>query len=66
MYQYKFVKVDLKGILQSKPEEDYHELIHEHAREGWKLFQIFAPNTYGFGTAAFLELIFERSITDYH
>jgi hypothetical protein len=66
MYQYKFVKVDLKGILQSKPEEDYHELIHENAREGWRLFQIFAPNTYGFGTDAFLELIFERSIIDYH
>ncbi|MCL6604458.1 MAG: DUF4177 domain-containing protein [Paenibacillus sp.] len=66
MYQYTFVKVDLKGILQSKPEEDYQEIIHEHAREGWKLFQIFAPNTYGFGTAAYLELIFERSIMGNH
>lgn len=66
MYQYKFVKIDLKGIVQSKPEEDYHEIIHEHARGGWKLFQIFAPNTYGFGTAAFLELIFERANIDYH
>jgi hypothetical protein len=64
MYEYKFVKVDLKGFIESKPDLDYHEIIHENAKEGWKLFQIFAPSTYGFGTVTFFELIFERVKTE--
>lgn len=62
MVEYKFVKVELKGILQSKPEENYHDIVHAHAREGWKLFQIFAPGTHGFGTVTYFELIFERAV----
>ncbi|NLD47573.1 MAG: DUF4177 domain-containing protein [Clostridiaceae bacterium] len=61
MYEYKFVKVDLsKWSMTSKPKEDYHEIIHEHAREGWKLLQVFAPPIQAYGTAAFFDLIFER------
>ncbi|MNN86860.1 hypothetical protein D3C81_2043300 [compost metagenome] len=66
VYQYKFIKIDLEGFIQSKPEEDYKEIINEQAREGWKLLQIFAPNTYGFGTVTYMELIFERRIPEYH
>lgn len=61
MYEYTFVKVDLtKWTVNSKPKEDYHEIVHEHARQGWKLLQIFSPPTMSFGTAPFFELIFER------
>ncbi|MFD3261226.1 DUF4177 domain-containing protein [Paenibacillus lentus] len=62
MYEYKFVRVELKGIIENKPVENYQEIIHEHARQGWRLFQIFAPSTQGFGTANHFDLIFERMV----
>ena len=44
MYEYKFVKVDLDGFLFSlkKPRIDHHPIINEHAKDGWRLVQIFA------------------------
>lgn len=66
MLQYKFVEVDLKGFLNNTAEEDYHEIIHEHAREGWKLFQIFAPNAFSMRSGPYVELIFERMVKEYH
>lgn len=64
MYEYKFVKIELKqGVMNSKPSEDYKEVIEEHAKEGWRLVQIFAPSTYGFGTATYFEMIFEKSVS---
>lgn len=61
MHEYKFVKIDLKsGLRGRKPLQDYHEVIHEHASKGWRLVQIFAPPTIGYGAAEYFELIFER------
>ena len=34
--------------------------MHEHARDGWRLVQIFAPGVAAFGAARYYELIFER------
>jgi hypothetical protein len=34
--------------------------VHEHARDGWRLVQIFAPGVAAFGAAKYYELIFER------
>ncbi|ENQ3105523.1 protein of unknown function [Bacillus sp. 491mf] len=52
MYEYKFVKIELKsGLMASKP------------KEGWRFVQIFAPSTAGTGSAAYFELIFERKQT---
>ena len=34
--------------------------MHEHARDGWRLVQIFAPGVAAFGAAKYYELIFER------
>jgi len=63
MYEYKFVKVDLgMSMFESKPKEDYQDVIHKHAAEGWRFIQIFAPSTKGYGSAAYFELIFERSL----
>lgn len=31
MYEYKFERVDLRGIIENKPVQDYHEA---HARQG--------------------------------
>ncbi|WP_172197862.1 DUF4177 domain-containing protein [Saccharibacillus qingshengii] len=59
MYEYKFIKVELDRF-KSQPKEPYHDIVHEHAAEGWRLNQIFAPTTAGFGSSTFYELIFER------
>lgn len=64
MYEYKFVKIELKSsLMTSKPKEDYQTIITEHAKEGWRFVQIFAPSTVGYGSAAYFELIFERKQT---
>ena len=60
MYEYKFVSIRLSFFF-GKAKEDYHLLIEEHARQGWRLVQIFAPATAGLGTASYFEIIFERS-----
>ena len=61
MFEYKFIKVELSSSgLAAEPKEDYHDIIHQYAREGWKLHQIFAPDVYGYGSAKYFELIFER------
>jgi hypothetical protein len=34
--------------------------VHQHARDGWRLVQVFAPGVAAFGAAKYYELIFER------
>ena len=62
MYEYKFVRVDLEGILTRKPKADHHRLVEEHAKQGWRLVQIFsrAVSATGGGIPNYFELIFER------
>lgn len=64
-FEYKFVKIEVrvqafKGVL---PKENYHQIIEDHARDGWRLVQIFAPPIKGYGWADFYELIFEREVS---
>ena len=59
MYEYKIVRIDL-STWSSKPKDDYHQVIHSHAKDGWRFVQIFAPATKGYGSAAYFEIIFER------
>jgi hypothetical protein len=65
-YEYKFVRVGeyrgsaLFGVRDSE-RETYQEVVHAHARDGWRLVQIFAPGTAAFGAARYYELIFERT-----
>lgn len=63
MFEYEFVKVDLKaGFWSTKPKKDYHKIINDYARKGWQFKQIFAPATSGYGSPSYFELIFERRI----
>ena len=65
MYEYKFVRIEVPfGFLgvHQKPSEDHQELIRQHAQEGWRFVQIFAPGTQGSGSVAYFELIFEKSL----
>ncbi len=60
-YEYKFVRIG-EGWLAATREARtrYQDTVHEHAREGWRLVQIFAPGIGGYGAAKYFELIFER------
>lgn len=66
MYEYKFVKDEVIFPLfgQKEPIHDYHKIIEEHAKEGWRLVQIFSPAVgTGFGgNVNYFELIFEREV----
>jgi Domain of unknown function (DUF4177) len=64
-YQYKFVRLgNNRGSVwfgvSDKVRNAYEDVVHEHARDGWRLVQIFAPGVAAFGAAKYYELIFER------
>lgn len=61
MYEYKFVKIELSSW-NNKPAEDHQVIIKNHAEDGWRFVQIFAPPIKGYGIAAYFEIIFERPI----
>jgi hypothetical protein len=64
-YEYEFVRIGetrtsaLFGV-QDKARKGYQPIVHERARDGWRLVQIFAPGVASFGAAKYYELIFER------
>ena len=61
-FEYKFVLIGTKwALLRRKPADDYRAIVAEHARNGWRLVQIFAPPVGPYGRACYFELIFERS-----
>jgi len=63
-YEYKFVNIAVKTLAFKgvEPREDHHQIIAQHARDGWRFVQIFAPPVKDYGIAAFYELIFEREV----
>jgi len=60
-FEYKFVRIG-EGWISARREarENYQRIVEEHARDGWRLVQIFAPGIGGYGAAKFFEAIFER------
>ena len=60
-YEYKFVRLG-EGWIAARREakQDYQRVIEEHARQGWRLVQVFAPGIGGYGAAKYFELILER------
>ena len=60
LYEYKFIRIDLSWGIFKEPKEDYHDVIREQGKDGWRLVQVFAPATSGYGKATFYELIFEK------
>jgi hypothetical protein len=64
-YEYKFVRLgDYRGSawfgVSDKARNAYEPVVDEHARDGWRLVQIFAPGVAAFGAAKYYELNFER------
>lgn len=62
-YEYKFVRLG-EGMFGVKKwaKQDYPDVVQKYAEEGWRLIQIFAPGTGGYGAAKYYELIFEREV----
>lgn len=62
-YEYKFVRLG-EGWFSVKrwARDEYPQVVQEHAKEGWRFIQIFAPGTGSSGMAKYIELIFEREV----
>ncbi|MCP4727294.1 MAG: DUF4177 domain-containing protein [bacterium] len=60
-FEYKFERIG-EGVFAVKKaaKKEYQEIVHEHARQGWKLVQIFAPGIAAYGSAKYYEMIFEK------
>lgn len=62
-YEYKFVRLGEGWFgVKSDAKQGYQAAIEEHARQGWRLVQIFAPGTGSYGVAKYFELILEREV----
>lgn len=62
-YEYKFVRLGEGWVrVRSEARKTYQDVVHQHAREGWRLVQIFAPGTGPYGVAKYFELVLEREI----
>ncbi len=64
-YEYKFVRLgESRGStifgVRAGQVEAYQSVVHEHAQQGWRLVQVFAPGMALYGAAKYFELIFER------
>ncbi|HEX6883856.1 MAG TPA: DUF4177 domain-containing protein [Planctomycetota bacterium] len=62
-YEYKFVRLGEGWLsVKSDAKHEYQAEIEDHARQGWRLVQIFAPGTGAYGAAKYYELILEREV----
>ncbi len=60
-YEYKFIRLGEGWLgVKRRTQREYQAVIEEHARQGWRLVQIFAPGTGAYGTARYFEIILER------
>ncbi len=62
-YEYKFIRLG-EGWTSARSDarEGYQQAVHEAAREGWRLVQIFAPGIGAYGASKYYELILEREL----
>jgi hypothetical protein len=68
-FEYKFVRIGENRASalfgpQTSARRGYQQVVHDEARDGWRLVQIFAPGVAAFGAARYYELIFEREADD--
>lgn len=62
MFEYKFVRIEKNtvGFTKVLP-ENYQEVIHTHAAEGWRFVQLAVmPSVQPVGFPEYFELIFEK------
>ncbi len=65
-FEYKFVRVEGSTFIGSmkKPEQEYQAIIHDHAKKGWRLVQIFSPGIGSYGSATYYEIVLERRVNN--
>ena len=57
-YEYKFVRVKAGVGLFGRFSKEYQQVIEQHALEGWRFVQVYAPTMGGWTSTC--DLIFER------
>ena len=63
--EYKFIRLGEGWFSARKGATDeYQEVVHQHAREGWRLVQVFAPGIGAYGAAKYYDIIFERELDE--
>jgi len=55
------VEVELNGLFQTA---NHHEVIDQHAKEGWRFVQLLPIRYNGHGKPTEYEIIFEQNIED--
>jgi hypothetical protein len=62
-FEYEFVRLG-EGWASVKREakDQYQEIVHRYAGQGWRLVQVFTPGIGVYGAAKYYELIFERPV----
>ena len=62
-FSYKYVRIKLRGgTWNGQFDSEYQNSIDEHAAQGWRFVQAFAPAVAGYGSARFVDLIFEKRV----
>ena len=62
-YEYKFLRLGEGWMsVTGEAKNGYQEAIQTHAREGWRLVQVFAPGVGAYGAAKYYEIILEKEI----
>ncbi|WDV46476.1 DUF4177 domain-containing protein [Clostridiaceae bacterium M8S5] len=61
MYEYKFVKASIAGLFS---EGNYKQIVHEYAKIGWRLVQIFPCAYNGYGKPVEIEIVLEKEIKE--
>ena len=66
MFEYKFIEVPINSTFPTKSKVDHsteeiREIIEEHAKDGWRLVQVYKPLGYKASTGSNYEVILERS-----
>lgn len=59
MYEYKYVEANLGGFFT---DANHHDIINEHARNGWRMVQVLPMYYNGHGKPTEYEIIFEREV----
>ena len=64
-YEYKFVRIGEGWLsVRQSAANEYQEVVRQHAAEGWRLVQVFAPSLGVYGHAKYYEVILERPVSE--
>jgi hypothetical protein len=46
--------------VKGRADREYQQVVQEHARDGWRLVQVFAPSLGAYGASKYFEVILEQ------